>query len=152
MSPFMRIGDRWVGPSEYRPGVHALTADEIEFIVSLNAKMAGLARRLVSTRHRFTPAMAMGWPNFYRLISTAAVTTRTADRSKTGPAFVRIRKAVGRNAGDDFPVWIKMNPLTAFRRINPDQAAEYTLCWRKQAMAPLRSPAALSAATIRAEP
>jgi 2,4-dienoyl-CoA reductase-like NADH-dependent reductase (Old Yellow Enzyme family) len=126
MSPFMRIGDRWVGPSEYRPGVHALTADEIDLIVSLYAKIASLARTVgfdavqVHAGHGYRLAQFLS-PHFNR--RDDAYGGSVGNRARI---FVQIRKAIGENAGDDFPVWIKMNSFDGISGgLIPDQAAEY---------------------------
>jgi 2,4-dienoyl-CoA reductase-like NADH-dependent reductase (Old Yellow Enzyme family) len=126
MSPFMRIGDRWVGPSEYRPGVHVLTADEIDLIVSLYAKMAELARRVgfdavqVHAGHGYGLAQFLS-PYFNRRDDAYGGSAENRAR-----ILVQIRKAIGENAGDDFPVWIKMNSFDGVPGgLIPDQAAEY---------------------------
>ena len=126
MSPFMRLGDRWVGPSEYRPGVHALTADEIEFIVSLYTRMAALARRVgfdavqVHAGHGYGLAQFLS-PYFNRRDDAYGGSVENRAR-----ILIRIRKAIGENVGDDYPVWIKMNSFDGIPGgLIPDQAAEY---------------------------
>ena len=126
MSPFIRIGERWVGPSEYRPGVHALAADEIEFIVLLYAKMAALARRVgfdavqVHAGHGYGLAQFLS-PHFNRRDDAYGGSVENRVR-----ILVHIRKAIGENAGDDFPVWIKMNSFDGIPGgLIPDQAAGY---------------------------
>jgi 2,4-dienoyl-CoA reductase-like NADH-dependent reductase (Old Yellow Enzyme family) len=126
MSPFMRIGDRWVGPSEYRPGVHALTTDEVDLIVSLYARMAALVRRVgfdavqVHAGHGYGLAQFLS-PYFNRRDDAYGGSAENRAR-----ILVRIRKAIGENAGDEFPVWIKMNSFDGVPGgLIPDQAAEY---------------------------
>jgi len=126
MSPFVRLGDRWIGPSEYRPGVHALTTDEIDRIVSLYGKMAALARRVgfdavqVHAGHGYGLAQFLS-PYFNRRDDAYGGSVENRAR-----ILVQIRKAIGENAGDDFPVWIKMNSFDGIPGgLIPDQAAEY---------------------------
>jgi 2,4-dienoyl-CoA reductase-like NADH-dependent reductase (Old Yellow Enzyme family) len=126
MSPFMRIGDRWVGPSEYRPGVHALTTDEIDLIVLLYARMAALARKVgfdaaqVHAGHGYGLAQFLS-PYFNRRDDSYGGSIENRAR-----ILVQIRKAIGENAGNDFPVWIKLNSFDGIPGgLIPDQAAEY---------------------------
>jgi 2,4-dienoyl-CoA reductase-like NADH-dependent reductase (Old Yellow Enzyme family) len=126
MSPFMRIGDRWVGPSEYRPGVHALATDEVDLIISLYARMAALVRRVgfdavqVHAGHGYGLAQFLS-PYFNRRDDAYGGSAENRAR-----ILVRIRKAIGENAGDEFPVWIKMNSFDGVPGgLIPDQAAEY---------------------------
>lgn len=126
MSPFMGIGGRLVGPSEYRSGVHALTIDEITHIVSLYAGMAALAREVgfdavqVHAGHGYGLAQFLS-PHFNRRDDAYGGSTQNRSR-----IFVEIRKAIADQAGTDFPVWIKMNSFDGIPGgLTPDQAAPY---------------------------
>ncbi len=126
MSPFVRFGGSWVGPSEYRTGIHALTAEEIGFIVSLYARMAALARRVgfdavqVHAGHGYGLAQFLS-PYFNRRDDAYGGSVENRVR-----ILVHIRKAIAEDAGDDFPVWIKMNSFDGIQGgLIPDRAAEY---------------------------
>lgn len=126
MSPFMIMGGRLVGPSEYRPGVHALTIDEITLIVSLYADTATRARGVgfdavqVHAGHGYGLAQFLS-PHFNRREDAYGGSAKNRFR-----IFADIRKAIADKAGTDFPVWIKMNSIDGIPGgLTPDQAADY---------------------------
>jgi len=126
MSPFMIMGDRLVGPSEYRSGVHALTIDEITPIVSLYADTATRARGVgfdavqVHAGHGYGLSQFLS-PHFNRRADAYGGSAKNRFR-----IFADIRKAIGDKAGTDFPVWIKMNSFDGIPGgLTPDQAADY---------------------------
>lgn len=126
MSPFVRLGDRWVGPSEYRAGVHVLTREEIDLIASVYGKMAALVRRVgfdavqVHAGHGYGLAQFLS-PYFNRREDIYGGSAENRTR-----ILVQIRNAIGENAGDDFPVWIKMNSFDGIPGgLVPEHAAEY---------------------------
>lgn len=126
MSPFVRLGGCWVGPSEYRPGVHALTADEIDLIVSLYAKMSALARRVGFDAVQVHAGHGYGLAQFLSPYFNRRDDAYGGSAGNRARILIRIRKAIGENAGNDLPVWIKMNSFDGIPGgLIPDQAAEY---------------------------
>jgi len=126
MSPFMHMGDHWVGPSEYRPGVHALTADEIDLIVSLYARMAALARRVGFDAVQVHAGHGYGLSQFLSPYFNRRDDAYGGSVENRARFLVQIRKAIGKNTGDNFPVWIKMNSFDGIPGgLVPNQAAEY---------------------------
>jgi 2,4-dienoyl-CoA reductase-like NADH-dependent reductase (Old Yellow Enzyme family) len=126
MSPFILMGGKAAGPSEFQPGVHALTADEIRRAVSVLADMAALARRLgfdtvqVHAGHGYGLSQFLS-PYFNRRDDAYGGSDK--DRFRI---FVDIRKAIAERAGEDFPVWIKMNSFDGIPGgLTPDHAAGY---------------------------
>ena len=126
MSPFMRIRDQWVGPSEYRPGVHALTADEIDLIASLYAGMATLARRVGFDAVQVHAGHGYGLSQFLLPYFNRRHDAYGGSVENRAHILVQIRKAISENVGVDFPVWIKMNSFDGIPGgLISDQAAEY---------------------------
>lgn len=147
MSPFMRIRDQWVGPSEYRPGVHALTADEIDLIASLYAGMATLARRVGFDAVQVHAGHGYGLSQFLLPYFNRRHDAYGGSVENRAHILVQIRKAISENVGVDFPVWIKMNSFDGIPGgLISTKPPNTPHCWRKQATALSKSLAALSAA------
>jgi 2,4-dienoyl-CoA reductase-like NADH-dependent reductase (Old Yellow Enzyme family) len=126
MSPFMVIGGRLVGPSEYQPGVYALSADEIKLFVSLYAGTAKLARRVGFDAVQVHAGHGYGLSQFLSPYFNRRVDEYGGSLENRVRIFVQIRKAIGEATGYDFPIWIKMNSFDGIPGgLIPGQAAGY---------------------------
>ena len=126
MAPFVYLGGQLAGPSEYEPGVHVVTEEEIERLVSTYAKAAALARKMgmdavqVHAGHGYGLSQFLS-PHFNRREDAYGGSVENRFR-----IFDDIRKAIAEAAGEDFPVWIKMNSFDGIPGgLIPDQAAPY---------------------------
>jgi 2,4-dienoyl-CoA reductase-like NADH-dependent reductase (Old Yellow Enzyme family) len=125
MAPFVFLGGKLTGPSVYREGVVEITMDEINRLVDLYAKTAVTARRVGLDAVQVHGGHGYGLSQFL----SPAFNQREDDYGGSPENRVRIfadiRKAIAAAAGEDFPVWIKMNALDGTPGgLTPDVAAQ----------------------------
>ena len=89
MSPPTIIGGRQVGPSEHRPGVHALSVAEIDGIIAAYARTAVLARRVGMDAVQIHGGHGYGLSRVFVTLPSTIVKMITAERRRTVSDFLR---------------------------------------------------------------
>ncbi|MFO7963874.1 MAG: NADH:flavin oxidoreductase [Desulfobacterales bacterium] len=129
LAPFVFMGGKLTGPSPYQEGVYEITTEEISRLAASYAAAARLARKAgidavqVHGGHGYGLSQFLS-PHFNR--RTDAYGGSYENRVRI---FTQIRRAIAAEAGDDFPVWIKMNAFDGVPGgLTPDVAAHYGKC------------------------
>ena len=126
MAPFVFLDQQTVGPSAYRPGVYPITKDQIDRLVSLYGKTAALAREMGLDAVQVHAGHGYGLSQFLSPYFNRREDDYGGSPENRFRIFAQIRTAIGEAAGEDFPVWVKMNGLDGIPGgLLPDQAAAY---------------------------
>jgi len=126
LAPFVTLGGGPAGPSEYKSGVHAVSADEIGRIASTYAKTAALARQIGVDAAQVHAGHGYGLSQFLSPYFNHRDDAYGGSVENRTRILRDICQAIAETAGADFPIWIKMNALDGVPGgLTPDQAARF---------------------------
>jgi 2,4-dienoyl-CoA reductase-like NADH-dependent reductase (Old Yellow Enzyme family) len=126
MAPFVFLNGKLTGPSAYQEGVVVIDKDQIERLVIAYARTAELARRAGMDAVQVHGGHGYGLSQFLSPFFNQRTDNYGGSDENRVRIFTQIRRAIADSAGDDFPVWIKMNALDGVRGgLTPDLASAY---------------------------
>ncbi len=126
LGPFFYLNGRPVGPSAYRPGVHALSSGEIEQLVLAFGAAAKRARKVGADAVQVHAGHGYPVSQFLSPLYNQREDEYGGSPSNRARLLVEIRRAMADSAGRDFPVWIKMNSFDGQPGgITPEDADAY---------------------------
>jgi len=109
LSPFFLLDGKPVGPFSSTPEIHALRPDEIERIALSYGKTAARARKAGADAVQVHAGHGHPLGQFLSPWFNRREDGYGGSPLNRARIFFDIRRAIGDSAGEDFPVWIKMN-------------------------------------------
>jgi len=126
LGPFFYVNGQPVGPSAYRPGVHALLPEEIEHLVYTFGAAAKRARKIGADAVQVHAGHGYPVSQFLSPFYNRREDEYGGSPSNRARILIEIRRAIADSAGKDFPVWIKMNSFDGVPGgITPEDTDEY---------------------------